>query len=167
VSQRFLSPLRLLNSNTDPNAGEIGDVYYNPSLQAVRVYTGTGWISVGASIGLVDGEIIPLDSLKLKFDGQENRFMPMYQGTVAGITNPHRVEITVNGIPQPLDFPEYVWGTPFMPEGFTIDSDGYIVFSEVPPAGATFSGRIVAGSPTSTLNNTYPFKAADILLGAY
>jgi hypothetical protein len=54
-----------------------------------------------------------------------------------------------------------------MPDGFTIDSDGYIAFSEVPPAGATFSGKIVAGSPTSTLNNRYPFRAADILLGAY
>jgi hypothetical protein len=111
--------------------------------------------------------ITPLDNLKLEFDGIENRFVPKYQGVQIPIGNPHRVEISVNGVPQPLDFPEYVWGTPFMQEGFTIDSDGYIAFSEVPPAGATFSGKIVAGSPTSTLDNRYPFRAADILLGAY
>jgi hypothetical protein len=112
-------------------------------------------------------EITPLDNLKLEFDSRESRFIPKYRGEQVYIGNPHRVEISVNGVQQPLDFPEYVWGTPFMGDGFAIDSDGFIAFSEVPPAGATFTGKIVAGSPTSTLDNRYPFKAADILLGAY
>jgi hypothetical protein len=112
-------------------------------------------------------EMTPLDSLKLEFDGIQNRFVPKYQGQQVSVGNPYRVEILLNGVQQPLDFPEYVWGTPFMSDGFTIDYDGYIAFSEVPPAGATFSGKIVAGSPTSTVHNRYPFRAADILLGAY
>lgn len=167
MSQRFLSPLKLLNSATDPLSPETGDIYYNTAFGAVRVYTGVAWVSVNASAAAADGEITPLDSLKLKFDGVESRFQPTYQGSAVNVSNPFRVEISVNGIPQPLDFPEYVWGTPFMQEGFTIDSDGYVAFSEVPPAGATFAGRIVAGNPFSILSNTYPFKAADILLGAY
>jgi hypothetical protein len=75
--------------------------------------------------------------------------------------------LSVNGIIQSISLPEYVWGTPFTMDGFMVDSDGYIAFSEVPPAGSTFFGTIQAGPTTQSSNNTYPFRAMDILLGAY
>ena len=112
-------------------------------------------------------DIIPLDSLQYKFDGVESRFLPTYQGVVQSITNPFTLLLSINGIIQSVNLPEYVWGTPFTMDGFMVDSDGYIAFSEVPPAGSTFFARIMTGPTTNSSNNLYPFKAMDILLGAY
>jgi hypothetical protein len=113
-----------------------------------------------------EDDITPLDSLALKFDGIESRFIPTYGGDTLTISNPLRILMTVNGILQTVNFPEYVWQS-YMPwDGFMVDSDGYLSFSEVPPAGSTFDARIMAGPVTNTKTTAYPFKAADILLGA-
>jgi len=112
-------------------------------------------------------DIITLDNLQYKFDGVESRFLPTAQGVTQVITNPFTLLLSVNGIIQSVNLPEYVWGTPFTMDGFMVDSDGYIAFSEVPPAGSTFFARIMAGPTTNSSNNLYPFKAMDILLGAY
>jgi hypothetical protein len=122
-----------------------------------------GSVSTGSSLP----DIVPLDNLQFKFDGVESRFLPTYQGVTQVITNPFRLLLSVNGIIQSISLPEYVWGTPFTMDGFMVDSDGYIAFSEVPPAGSTFFGTIQAGPTTQSSNNTYPFRAMDILLGAY
>jgi hypothetical protein len=50
--------------------------------------------------------------------------------------------------------------------GFYVDSDGYIAFHEQVPAGYSFDARLMPGSATTTVTKNYPFKAADILLGA-
>ena len=113
-----------------------------------------------------EDDITPLDSLALKFDGIESRFLPTYGGDTLTISNPMRILMTVNGILQTVNFPEYVWQS-YMPwDGFMVDSDGYLSFSEVPPAGSTFDARVMAGPVTNTKTTAYPFKAADILLGA-
>ena len=112
-------------------------------------------------------DIITLDTLQYKFDGVESRFKPTVQGVTQVITNPFTLLLSINGIIQSVNLPEYVWGTPFTMDGFMVDSDGYIAFSEVPPAGSTFFARIEAGPTTNSSNNLYPFKAMDILLGAY
>ena len=120
-----------------------------------------------ATVGMSwqDYTIVPLDTLYYQFDGIENRFYPTYQGTRINITNPLRLLITINGIIQTVSFPEYVWQSGIPMDGFMVDSDGYIAFSEVPPAGSTFYGMIHPGS--NIINYpTYPFKALDILLGA-
>jgi hypothetical protein len=144
----------------------------NPSLNQQYSYAGrtwswngTAWQSVGtANITLPD--IVPLDNLQYEFDGIQSRFYPKNNGVVQAITNPFTLLLSLNGIIQNVSFPEVVWGTPFSYDGFTIDSDGYIAFSEVPPAGSTFNARIMAGPVTQSSTNTYPFKAMDILLGA-
>jgi hypothetical protein len=120
-----------------------------------------------ATVGMSwqDYTIVPLDNLYYKFDGIENRFYPTYQGNLISITNPLRILITINGIIQTVSFPEYVWQSGMPMDGFMVDSDGYIAFSEAPPAGSTFYGRIEAGSNIVNYP-TYPFKAVDILLGA-
>lgn len=112
-------------------------------------------------------DIIPLDNLKYEFDGIESRFYPKNNGVIQLISNPFRLLLSLNGIIQNIGFPEVVWGTPFSYDGFTIDSDKYIAFSEVPPAGSDFFAMIQAGPATQSTTNTYPFKAMDILLGAY
>jgi hypothetical protein len=113
----------------------------------------------------VNDDIIPLDDLKWKFDGIENRFYPTYRGEIVNLTNPYRLLLTINGIIQTVDFPEYVWQSMLPRDGFMIDSEGYIAFSERPPAGSTFDARIMMGSATTTRNRIYPFRATDIMLG--
>jgi len=117
-----------------------------------------------ANNGVTD--IIPLDSLTQQFDGIESRFLPTYQSVKVNITNPLRLLLTVNGIIQTVDFPEYVYQSPLPRYGFQIDSDGYILFSESPPAGSTFEARLMPGPAVNTAYKSYPFKPTDILLGA-
>jgi hypothetical protein len=112
-------------------------------------------------------EILPIDNLTYQFDGIENRFLLTWQGLKQTILNPFRLLITLNGIIQSVSLPEYVWGTPFSYDGLILDSDGYMSFSEVPPVGTNFVGRIQAGTTVSSTTYSYPFKAMDILLGAY
>ena len=111
-------------------------------------------------------DIIPLDSIAGQFDGIEVRFLPTYQSNQLSITNPLRLLLSVNGIIQTVDFPEYVWQSPLPRYGFQIDSDGYILFSEVPPAGSTFDAKPMPGPAINTAYKSYPFKPTDILLGA-
>jgi hypothetical protein len=113
-----------------------------------------------------DYTITQLDDLHYLFDGIESRYYPTYQGSPVSISNPYRILLAINGIIQTVSLPEYVWQSPLSWDGFMVDSDGYISFSEVPPAGSTFWGRIEAGSNIAP-TYTYPFKAVDLLLGAY
>lgn len=123
--------------------------------------------SIGPS-GTVGGaafDIYPIDDMALYFDGIQRRFIPRYQGTQITTTNPFRLLLSINGIIQSVDTPEQVWFSMLPRYGFILDSDGYIAFSEVVPAGSTFDGRVMPGSNTTTVTKNYPFRAADILLG--
>lgn len=120
---------------------------------------------VPGGMSWVENDIIPIDTLRYQFDGVEARFMPTYQGMQIPITNPLRVFLSVNGVNQTANFSEYVWQSALPREGFVIDSDGYIAFSEVPPVGSTFEGRVITGSPVTTYTKTYPFNPTDIVLG--
>ena len=143
-----------------PNSPVVNQTYSSGS--KTWYWTGTAW-----KLSTAFPDIINLDNLQYKFDGVESRFLPTAQGVTQVITNPFTLLLSVNGIIQSVNLPEYVWGTPFTMDGFMVDSDGYIAFSEVPPAGSTFFARIMAGPTTNSSNNTYPFRAMDILLGAY
>jgi hypothetical protein len=111
-------------------------------------------------------DITPLDNIKSRFDGFQTRFLPTYLGNTVAITNPYRLFLNINGIIQVVEYPELIWGSPLPRQGFWIDDDGYIVFSEAPLPGSTFDARMMAGSTTTTKTKLlYPFEAADILLG--
>jgi hypothetical protein len=163
----------------------------NPSLNQQYSYAGrtwswngTAWQSVG-SVGTNYADIVPLDNLQYQFDGAESRFYPTNGGIIQSqtnqsilkppsnilatptLTNPFTLLLSLNGIIQNVSFPEVVWGTPFSYDGFTLDSDGYVSFASPPPAGSSFFAKIEAGPSTQSSTNTYPFKAMDILLGAY
>jgi hypothetical protein len=110
-------------------------------------------------------DIIPIDDIRGQFNGIDSRFQPTFQGQNLTILNPLRLLVSVNGIIQSVDFPEYVWQS-FLPrEGFMVDNDGYIAFSEVPPAGSTFDARLMPGPNINSVKKGYPFRAVDILLG--
>lgn len=110
-------------------------------------------------------DIIPLDDISGAFNGIDSRFVPRYQGIAQTITNPLRLMLSINGIIQYVDFADYVWQSPLPREGFQVDNDGYIAFSEVVPAGSSFDARIMPGPSTAVNTRRYPFKPVDILLG--
>jgi hypothetical protein len=112
-----------------------------------------------------NAEIIPLDDISINIDGRQNRFLPTYQRNQVTITNPLKLLISINGIIQTVDFPEYVWQSMLPRRGFQVDSEGYLLFSEPLPQGTQFDGRIMAGPATTTRTKQYPFKAVDIMLG--
>lgn len=120
--------------------------------------------AIAASVTVTE-EIIPLDDISNYFDGAATRFIPYYQGTQVSILNPFRLLLTINGIIQYVDTPEYVWMSGLPQRGFFVDSDGYLQFSEAVPAGSEFDARIMSGNATTTRTRVYPFKPLDILLG--
>jgi hypothetical protein len=111
-------------------------------------------------------DIVPIDDMRYEFDGINSRFLPKFAGEQVAINNPLRLLLTINGIIQVVDFPEYVWQSMLPREGFMVDSDGYIAYSEVPPIGSTFDARLMLGPNVNSIKKGYPFKAVDILLGA-
>jgi hypothetical protein len=110
-------------------------------------------------------DIIPLDDLRYTFDDRESRFEPRHQGVKVPLYNPLRLMINLNGVVQTPSYPEYVWQSMLPLDGFMLDNDGYIAFTQVPPAGSTFDGRVMLGPNVNTIGKAYPFKAMDILLG--
>jgi hypothetical protein len=113
---------------------------------------------------LADNQLYPID--KPVFNGTTTRFLPTYNGATISVANPYKLLVFINGIAQSLNFTEYVWQSGLNKDGFVVDSEGYISFSEPIPEGATFDGRVLPGAATVTTPSQYPFSAADILLGA-
>ena len=111
-------------------------------------------------------DIIPLDDLRYIFDDRESRFEPRHQGVKVPLYNPLRLMINLNGVVQTPSYPEYVWQSMLPLDGFMLDNDGYIAFTQVPPAGSTFDGRVMLGPNVNTVGKAYPFRAMDILLGS-
>lgn len=50
-SRKFLQPINLLNSATDPTSASQGDVYYNSTSDRIRFYDGTQWNDIGSGAG--------------------------------------------------------------------------------------------------------------------
>ncbi len=136
----------------------------NSSINRFRV-PGLGIDWTPSNVPSPPQDIIPLDDLTNEFNGTSNRFVPKYQGSQVTISNPYRLLLTINGIIQYIDSPDYVWMSGISRRGFFVDNDGQLQFSEAVPAGSEFDARLMPGSVTTTRTRTYPFKALDILLG--
>jgi hypothetical protein len=132
-------------------------------LEVDNIFAGN--ISVDTFTGNIM-QITQIDDISALFDGVEDRFPLTYQGEPLQVNNPFRLLIYVDGIIQDIYTPEYVWQSPFERKGAFVDSDGYIHFSTIPPAGAVFSGRLMPGQDTTTQTTNYPYRPIDIMLGA-
>ena len=112
-------------------------------------------------------EIVPLDDVSTNFNGSNTRFLPKVAGQTITISNPLRLLVNINGIIQMLGNQDNHWLSPIVPDGFYIDSEGYMQFGEPVPTGSTFDARLMSGKTSNTLEKSrYPFRATDILLGA-
>jgi hypothetical protein len=114
-------------------------------------------------------EIQLLDNLQPRFDGQETRFPLTYQGTPVSVTNSFRLLVSLNGIVQKVQNSTVTWDNPLLliPNSVRVDDSGYIQFATPVPAGSVFEGRVLVGPVSTTLTTTYPFNAADLLIGAF
>jgi len=102
-------------------------------------------------------------------DGIENTFIPTFNYDRVTITNPFRLLVSVNGVTQSafINNTGYVYQSNFLGsnDGFTIDTDNNIKFTESIPLGSDIVARVLPVSNTATRIKYYPFKPADILLG--
>jgi hypothetical protein len=98
-----------------------------------------------------------------------NTFVPTFNYDRVTITNPFRLMITVNGVLQSafINNTDYVYQSNFLGSnnGFTIDTDNNIKFTESIPSGSDIVARVLPVSNTATKIKYYPFKPTDILLG--
>jgi|LauGreSuBDMM15SN_2_FD.fasta_scaffold141103_2 hypothetical protein len=71
MSVKRLVPLNTTELSSDPDTGRAGDLYYNSSLQELRVYTGSEWkpVSGDTEVGLLihqhtyDGDIYSVQGI--------------------------------------------------------------------------------------------------------
>ena len=115
-----------------------------------------------------NADIVLLDDLQPQFNGVTYRFRPTFQGVTVNITNSQRLLVALNGIVQRVNNSYVTWDNPISRYNWLrVDNDGFIVFSQPPAAGTTFDGRVMGGPDTTALTTTYPFAAADLLIGAF
>ena len=115
-------------------------------------------------------ESYELDDISTSANGVENTFTPTFDYQTVTITNPFKLMITVNGILQSafINNTDCVFQSHFLGanNGYTIDYDNKIKFTESIPTGSDVIMRVLPVSNTLTKIRRYkPFSPADILLG--
>lgn len=72
MSVKRLVPLNAVELSSDPLTGRVGDIYYNTTLNELRVYDGTQWISTKANLAdhlhTYDGDIYSVGSTTYPLD---------------------------------------------------------------------------------------------------
>lgn len=115
-----------------------------------------------------NADIVILDDLSPQFNGVTSRFRPTYQGVTVNLTNSQRLLVNLNGIVQRVSNSYVTWDPSVSRYNWLrVDNDGFIVFSQPVAAGTTFDGRVMGGPDSTALTTTYPFAAADLLIGAF
>jgi hypothetical protein len=156
-------------------SGSIGIGITNPTSKltvqgdvSITGVTTTGTLNVGVIAGTAF-ESYELDDMSLLTDGIENTFIPKLNYEKVTITNPFNLLITVNGVLQStfINNTDYVFQSNFLGSnnGYTLDSDNNIKFTESVPSGSDIIARVIPSATTPTRIRYYPFKPTDILLG--
>ena len=171
----------VINSGTNLLIGTTSET--GTASQPLQV-TGSAYVSGSVGIGTTNPtaklevigdlngtafESYELDDISSATNGTENTFTPTFNYDRITITNPFRLMVTVNGIPQSafINNTDYVHQSNFLGSnnGFTIDTNNNIKFTESIPLGSDIVARVLPVSNTATRIKFYPFKPADILLG--
>ena len=97
-------------------------------------------------------DIIEFDNVSSYFDNYTSRFVLKFNNETQSVLNPYRLIVVVNGIIQSVSFPDYVSHSPLQKDGFYIDYEGYIVFSEAPPVGSVCNIRLMPGPTTNVVS---------------
>lgn len=140
-----------------------GNVYVQGFTSATTYYNANG---------ICIDDLYELDDISsaISVDGVSNTFTPTFNGTAVTVPSPFKLSVTVNGILQSayLYNSEYVWQTNLLcaNDGYTIDQDGNIKFTESLPVNTEVILRTNSGgirSVSAQSQRRYPFKALDIV----
>jgi hypothetical protein len=129
-------------------------------------------IGFGGGIQNANGNIVEdlyeLDDASSFFasDGLQNTIIPTFNNERVTVSNPFKLLITVNGVLQSAFVydKEYVWKSNVLAsnDGYTVDYDGNVKFTETIPQQAQIVMKTVSGANKATVR-TYPFKPLDII----
>lgn len=127
----------------------------------------SGNINISGSIFAPDvSELYELDDISGGTNGLENTFIPTFNYERVTISDPFKLLITVNGILQSayVHDKEYVYQSYCVAsrDGYTIDHDGNIKFTESLPTDCNVVIKTASGR-TRTSVRQYPFLALDIM----
>jgi hypothetical protein len=149
-----------------PATPALGMVRFNTTTQGFEGYGLIGWAPIGGGSEVQTYEI---DDITTAVDGQENTFTPRLNYEKITVTNPFGLLITVNGIIQSayINNTDVVNQSHFLGarDGYTVDYDGNIKFTESIPLGSDVFARVVAAAITPAQQKTYPFSPSELLLG--
>jgi hypothetical protein len=164
-----ISGLPAIDINSNGNISLSGVAGTTTGFVGVGVTNPTARLEVKGDLNGTAFESYELDDISSAVDGAENTFIPKFNYDRVTIANPFRLMVTVNGIPQSafINNTDYVHQSNFLGSnnGFTIDTDNNIKFTESIPLGSDIVARVLPVSNTATRIKFYPFKPADILLG--
>jgi len=149
-----------------PATPALGMVRFNTTTQGFEGYGLVGWAPIGGGSEVQTYEI---DDISTAVDGIENTFTPKLNYEKITVTNPFGLLITVNGIIQSayINNTDVVNHSHFLgaQDGYTIDYDGNIKFTESLPLGSDVFARVVAAAITPAQQKIYPFAPDELLLG--
>ena len=149
-----------------PATPALGMVRFNTTTQGFEGYGYQGWAPIG---GGAEVQTYELDDITTSVDGVENTFVPKFNYEKVTVTNPFGLLVTVNGIIQSayINNADIVNQSMFLgaQDGYTIDYDGNIKFTESLPMGSEVFARVVAASITPSQAKLYPFNPDALLLG--
>lgn len=116
--------------------------------------------------GICIDELYQLDNLSGGANGLDNTYVPQFDQQPVTVTTPFKLLITVNGTLQTcyIHDREYVWKNDLLCayDGYTVDYDGNIKFTEALPEGSQVVIKTVSGGVPSDYRK-YPFRPLDIL----
>ena len=114
------------------------------------------------------GYVYDLDDISYLTDGITNKFPLTYNTANVSIASPWNLVVSISGLVQAAyaNTQETVWLSyvASAPKGYTLDSNGNIVFADSIPAGSDVMIRVVPGTPAQN-TKVYPFRPVDILMG--
>lgn len=149
-----------------PSTPALGMIRFNTTTQGFEGYGAVGWAPIG---GGSEVQTYELDDITTSVDGIQNTFRPALNYEKVTITNPFGLLITVNGIIQSayINNADVVNQSHFLGcnDGYTVDYDGNIKFTESLPMGSDVFARVVAAALTPAQVKIYPFNPDELLLG--
>ena len=114
------------------------------------------------------GFVYDLDDISYLTDDITNIFPLTYNTANVSIPSPWNLMVSISGLIQSAyaNTQETVWLSyvAAAPKGYTLDSNGNIVFADSVPAGSDVMIRVVPGTPAQN-TKVYPFRPVDILMG--